>query len=101
VTNIHRIADIVDGHVVRPGETFSLNGFVGRRDRARGFVPAPVILNGRFVDDVGGGVSQFATTLFNAVFFGGLQDLTHTPHIYYISRYPAGRGATVSFPQGP
>jgi vancomycin resistance protein YoaR len=99
VTNIHRMADIVDGHLVRPGATFSLNGVVGQRDRARGFVEAPMILNGRFVDDVGGGVSQFATTMFNAVFFGGLADVQHTPHQFYISRYPAGRESTVSYPQ--
>nr|BFE30104.1 VanW family protein [Actinomadura rugatobispora] len=99
VTNIQTIARIVDGHIVRPGEIFSLNGLVGRRDRARGFVPAPMILNGRYVNDVGGGVSQFATTMFNAVFFGGLQDVQHTPHSFYISRYPAGRESTVSYPQ--
>ncbi|WP_433334399.1 VanW family protein [Spirillospora sp. CA-294931] len=99
VTNIQTIARIVDGHIVKPGETFSLNGVVGRRDRARGFVPAPMILNGRFVDDVGGGVSQFTTAMFNAVFFGGLQDVQHTPHMFYISRYPAGRESTVSYPQ--
>ncbi|GAA4575116.1 VanW family protein [Planotetraspora kaengkrachanensis] len=99
VTNIHRIAEIVNGHLVRPGETFSLNGLVGRRDVARGFVEAPMILDGRYVDDVGGGVSQFTTTMFNAVFFGGFQDVQHTPHSFYISRYPAGRESTVSFPQ--
>jgi vancomycin resistance protein YoaR len=99
VKNIHTIADILDGYIVRPGETFSLNGIVGKRDKARGFVEAPMILNGRYVDDVGGGISQFATTMFNAVFFGGLQDVQHTPHSYYISRYPAGRESTVSFPQ--
>ncbi|WP_171074119.1 VanW family protein [Nonomuraea basaltis] len=99
VTNIHRIADIVDGYVVKPGETFSLNGVVGKRDKARGFVEAPMILNNRFVNDVGGGVSQFATTMFNAVFFGGFQDVQHRAHQYYISRYPAGRESTVSFPQ--
>ncbi|WP_192809451.1 VanW family protein [Actinomadura rudentiformis] len=99
VTNIHTIAKILDGYVVKPGETFSLNGIVGKRDKARGFVEAPMILEGRFVDDVGGGVSQFATTMFNAVFFGGLQDVQHMPHSYYISRYPAGRESTVSYPQ--
>ncbi|XVQ09771.1 VanW family protein [Spirillospora sp. CA-255316] len=99
VTNIHTIAGIVDGHIVRPGATFSLNGLVGKRDRARGFVPAPMILNGRYVDDVGGGISQFATTMFNAVFFGGLQDVQHTPHQFYISRYPPGRESTVSYPE--
>lgn len=82
VTNIRRIADIVDAYVVKPGETFSLNGVVGKRDKARGFVEAPMILNNRYVDDVGGGISQFATTMFNAVFFGGFQDVQHTPHQY-------------------
>jgi vancomycin resistance protein YoaR len=99
VTNIQRIADIVDGYVLRPGDQFDLNAIVGRRDTARGFVPAPQILRGEFVDDVGGGVSQFATALFNGVFFSGLKDVEHKPHSYYISRYPPGREATVSFPE--
>jgi vancomycin resistance protein YoaR len=99
VTNIHAIADILDGYVVKPGETFSVNTVVGKRDKARGFVEAPMILNGRFVNDVGGGVSQFVTTMFNAMFFGGYQDVQHMAHMYYISRYPAGRESTVSFPQ--
>ncbi len=98
VRNIHIMADIVNGAVVLPGETFSLNGYVGPRDRARGFVEAPMILDGKFVPAVGGGVSQFATTMFNAVFFGGFEDVEHKPHSYYISRYPPGREATVSSP---
>jgi len=99
VQNIHRVADIVDGTIVRPGETWSMNESVGRRDRARGFVAAPMISEGQFVDAVGGGVSQFATTLFNAVFFAGLEDVQHQPHSYYISRYPPGRESTVSYPE--
>jgi vancomycin resistance protein YoaR len=98
VTNIHTIANIVNGAVVMPGATFSLNQFVGPRDTKRGFVEAPMIEDGLFEDSVGGGVSQFATTLYNAVFFAGLKDITHTPHSYFISRYPAGREATVSYP---
>jgi vancomycin resistance protein YoaR len=99
VTNIRRIAEIVDGYVVLPGEVFDLNDYVGPRDEARGFVPAPQILEGEFVNAVGGGVSQFATTLFNGYFFAGLEDVEHTPHSYYISRYPPGREATVSWPK--
>jgi vancomycin resistance protein YoaR len=98
VTNIHAIANIVNGAVVMPGATFSLNQFVGPRDTTRGFVEAPMIEDGLFENAVGGGVSQFATTLYNAVFFAGLRDIEHTPHSYYISRYPAGREATVSYP---
>jgi vancomycin resistance protein YoaR len=96
--NIHRVADIVDGAVVRPGETFSLNGHVGPRTEASGFVPAPSIRDGEFVVEVGGGISQFATTFFNAIFFGGYDFLAYQPHSYYISRYPRGREATISTP---
>jgi vancomycin resistance protein YoaR len=98
VTNIHTIANIVNGHIIMPGQTFSLNAFVGPRDTKRGFVEAPEIEDGIFENAVGGGVSQFATTLYNAVFFAGLKDVEHHPHSYYISRYPAGREATVSWP---
>ena len=78
-----------------PGETFSLNTFTGPRGTAQGYVPAGVISGGQFTQAVGGGISQFATTMFNAVFFSGLEDVYHKPHSYYISRYPAGREATV------
>jgi vancomycin resistance protein YoaR len=98
VTNIQRIADLVDGVIVMPGDEFSLNEHVGLRTEENGFVAAPMILRGQFVPAVGGGVSQFATTLFNAAFFGGYEDVYHQPHSYYFSRYPEGREATVSFP---
>ena len=98
VENIHRIADIIRGHVILPGETFSVNGFVGERTRARGFVDAPVIYQGRFETDIGGGVSQFATTLFNAAFFAGLDFGEYQSHSIVIDRYPTGREATISYP---
>jgi len=98
VINIQRMADIVRGAVVEPGETFSLNGYVGERTPGTGFVPAGVIYDGVFAEDVGGGVSQFATTLFNAAFFGGLDFVQYQPHSIYIDRYPFGREATVSWP---
>ncbi|MEV7012709.1 VanW family protein [Streptosporangium sp. NPDC051022] len=98
VTNIRTLAKLMDGYVVKPGETFSLNGVIGERDTARGFVPAPMIQGGRLIDSVGGGISQFVTTMYNAVFFGGLEDVQHVAHEFYISRYPAGRESTVSWP---
>jgi len=94
-TNIRVIAEKVDGAVIKPGETFSLNDFTGTRGTAQGYVPANVIEHGQLAKAVGGGISQFATTMFNAVFFAGLQDVHHKTHSFYISRYPAGREATV------
>lgn len=96
-TNIRRIAEIVDGAYVAPDETFSLNGTAGRRTAARGFVADGAIVDGELTDEIGGGVSQFATTLFNAAFFAGLPIPEHKPHSFYISRYPAGRESTVYF----
>ncbi|MDJ0923091.1 MAG: VanW family protein [Acidimicrobiia bacterium] len=98
VTNIHQIADVVRGVVVKPGERFSVNDFVGERTVEKGFVPAGAIQQGHFKDDVGGGVSQFATTLFNAAFFAGLEFDDYQSHTIYLSRYPYGREATLNFP---
>ncbi|MDT0277956.1 VanW family protein [Blastococcus goldschmidtiae] len=93
--NIRVVAAEVDGALILPGETFSLNTFTGPRGTAQGYVPATVISGGELSTAVGGGISQFATTMFNAVFFAGLEDVYHKPHSFYISRYPAGREATV------
>lgn len=98
VVNIQRMADIVRGAVIEPGATFSLNEWVGPRTTAKGFVSAGVIYDGVFTDDVGGGVSQFATTMFNASFFGGLDLVDYQAHSIYFERYPYGREATISWP---
>ncbi|MDQ4098034.1 MAG: VanW family protein, partial [Actinomycetota bacterium] len=99
VANIHLMADTVRGTVIPPGATFSINGTVGRRTREKGYVEAPIITNEYlFEADVGGGVSQFATTMFNAAFFAGLEIPEYAMHGLYISRYPYGREATLSFP---
>ncbi len=98
VINIHRFADIVSGYVMQPGERFSLNDYVGERTTERGFVPAGSIQQGHLKDDVGGGVSQFATTIFNAAFFAGLEFDDYQSHTIYLSRYPYGREATINYP---
>jgi len=97
VTNIKRAAELLDGTVILPGEEFSLNDALGKRTEAKGFVSAPQIFNGRFEDSVGGGISQVATTLFNAAFFSGIKLVAHQAHQFHISRYPMGREATVSW----
>ncbi|WP_167001924.1 VanW family protein [Mumia sp. ZJ430] len=96
--NQGRAAALVNGTLLKPGETFSFNDTVGERTAANGFTTGTMISNGVFREDLGGGVSQVATTLYNAGFFGGLEDVTHKPHSFYISRYPVGREATVAWP---
>jgi vancomycin resistance protein YoaR len=95
VTNIHLMADAIDGAVVLPGEIFSINDYVGERTEEKGYLPAGSIVAGEIVDTFGGGVSQFATTFYNTVYWGGYQDVEHQPHSYYFSRYPEGVEATL------
>ena len=95
--NIGRAAELINGTVLKPGETFSLNGTVGERTEANGFTKGYVISDGILTQDLGGGVSQMATTTFNAMFFAGLEDVEHKPHSFYIDRYPVGREATVAW----
>jgi vancomycin resistance protein YoaR len=99
VENIHRIADLLNGRLVLPGETVSLNAVVGPRSTKNGFVPAPTIEEGEMVDTPGGGISQFATTMFNALFYGGYAIVERQPHTYWFPRYPMGHEATLSWPK--
>jgi vancomycin resistance protein YoaR len=103
VHNIHLIADQVNGAIVMPGATFSLNEYVGQRTLEGGYRRAGAIIGADVYccdswANIGGGVSQFTTTLYNAVFFSGLEDVEHTPHSLYFDRYPEGREATLGFP---
>ncbi|NED66297.1 hypothetical protein G3I15_35760, partial [Streptomyces sp. SID10244] len=86
--NIRLVAEEVDGALVLPGKTFSLNTHTGPRGTAQGYVTSTIIDHGHAAKAVGGGISQFATTLYNASYFAGLEDVDHTEHSYYISRYP-------------
>ncbi|MEQ4719066.1 VanW family protein [Nonomuraea sp. B19D2] len=99
VKNIQRIAQELDGHLVKPGETFSINELVGERTVEDGYVEAGQIVGGRMVNIVGGGVSQFATTMYNAAFFGGFDLVEHKPMDYFAPRYPAGRDVTLLYPE--
>ncbi|MPZ59943.1 MAG: hypothetical protein GEU93_01345 [Propionibacteriales bacterium] len=96
--NLGRATELIDGTVLKPGDTFSLNDTVGERTAENGFTVGYVIQNGALVEDFGGGVSQVATTLYNASFFAGLKDIEHNPHSLYFNRYPEGRESTVAWP---
>lgn len=98
VINIQLMADLVRGYYLLPGEVLSLNDYIGPRTSAKGFVPAGAIRSGRLTPEIGGGVSQFATTIFNAAYFAGLDFVEYQAHSLYFSRYPYGREATISNP---
>ena len=98
VTNLRRAIDLLHGALVAPGAVFSFNERVGERTIERGFRPAPVIIKDEYEEAVGGGVSQVATTVFNAAWESGVKIVERNPHSLYISRYQLGRDATVNYP---
>jgi vancomycin resistance protein YoaR len=95
--NITQAAKLVDGTVIKAGSVFSLNDTLGPRTVNRGFDYAPVIDDGVLRLGVGGGLCQFATTLFNAAFLAGLPIVERHPHDFYIDHYPIGRDAQVAY----
>ncbi len=99
VKNIHTMADMVNGATIRPGQRFSLNDYIGERTEDRGFLSAPTIMKSEITDTVGGGVSQFATTLFNAASWSGIEKIVSQTHSFYFLRYPEGVEATLSWPE--
>ena len=98
IHNVELVAHLVDDKLIAPGETFSFNKTTGDRNAAKGFLEAPVIVNGEVTTGLGGGVCQVSTTVFNAAFEAGLQITDRTNHALYISHYPQGRDATVDYP---
>ena len=98
IHNVQLVAHLIDGTLIAPGATFSFNGTTGERSAAKGFLEAPVIVNGELTTGLGGGICQVSTTVFNAAFEGGLKITERVNHALYISHYPQGRDATVNYP---
>ena len=98
-TNIHLAADLLDNSIIKAnGGTWSFNGTAGECNEEKGFKGAGVIVGGEIVDDIGGGICQVATTVFNAVYEAGLPVDERSNHSLYIASYPAGRDAAISWP---
>ncbi|MFC0527386.1 VanW family protein [Phytohabitans kaempferiae] len=93
--NIVLVSKETKGAFVMPGKVFSLNTHTGERSYPQGYKDAPTIVGGKLVPGAGGGVSQFVTTLFNATYYAGLEDVEHKPHSYYFSRYPSVIESTI------
>lgn len=95
--NIATALKSINNTVVWPGEEFSFNETTGPRTAERGYLPAPIILNGGFDMDYGGGVCQVASTVYNAALTAGMSVIErhrHTKPVHYV---PEGKDATVSY----
>ncbi|WP_379356069.1 MULTISPECIES: VanW family protein [unclassified Paenibacillus] len=99
-SNIALAAKALNNYVVFPGEKFSFNETVGKRTKEKGYLRAPVIVRGEMYEDIGGGICQVSSTLFNAVDRAGLTILERYSHSRSVHYVPPGRDATVSW-HGP
>jgi len=97
IHNVQLMAEYIDGTIVEPGQSFSFNDRVGPRTAERGFREGQMIIGSLLLPAIGGGVCQTATTLFNNAFELGLPIVERHNHSFYISHYPVGRDATVSW----
>ncbi|MGE0002351.1 MAG: VanW family protein [Fimbriimonadaceae bacterium] len=97
--NIRVAAGKIDGTIILPGEKFSFNGHLGQRTQSKGYQVAGVYVSGRHDFDVGGGICQVSTTLFNAALLSGLDFSDRSPHSLPVPYVPRGRDAAVSYPQ--
>ena len=90
--NLTIASNTINGTLIKPGETFSMNGILGERTTAKGYREGNYIAGGGMLaKTVGGGVSQVSTVIYNISWFAGAELIEHHPHSFYISRYPAGR----------
>ena len=94
--NIGLAASHLQGALIRSGATLSFNDTVGPRTREAGYKNAGVIIYGEHAVDVGGGVCQVSSTLYNAILLAGLTPVERTGHFASSSYVPAGRDATVA-----
>ena len=96
VTNIKVSANSTSDILLMPGEEFSYNTQTGKRTRANGYKDAPVIINGKLGTDVGGGVCQVSSTIFNSALYSGLEITARQNHSLKSSYVSIGRDAMVS-----
>ncbi len=95
--NLTLATESVDGTILKPGETFSLNDTVGERLASRGYKSAPIFVNGQLEPGLGGGVCQVSSTIYNAVLLAGLEVVERSNHSRTVPYVPAGLDATVAY----
>lgn len=96
-TNLMLAANKINGTVLMPGETFSYNKVVGARTISAGYKEAPIYVEGRVEDGLGGGICQVTSTLYNAVVYANLEITQRTNHQFVPSYVTASRDATVVY----
>lgn len=95
--NIKLACEALNGIILRPGEEFSFNDVVGERTEEKGYGAAAAYNNGEVVQEIGGGVCQVSTTLYNAVTKAGLKTTSRQSHTFEPTYVTPGQDATISW----
>lgn len=98
ISNIEKVAEKLNGHIMMPGEVFSYNEYVGQRTAEAGFLEAGAYDNGEVVQEIGGGICQVSSTLYCAIMFAQLETVERTNHYFKVDYLDYGLDATVSWP---
>lgn len=96
-TNLRLVCKALDGLIIQPGEEFSYNGTVGERTEEKGYKPAGAYSGNRLVKDIGGGVCQGSTTLYNCVLLADLEVIERNGHGFTVNYVPIGLDAAVNW----
>ena len=94
--NIQLASDKINGTLIKPGAQFSFNDVVGERTAEAGYDDAPVMIDGKLVPGIGGGICQVSSTIFNTALLSGMNIIERTPHFEPVGYIQAGRDATVA-----
>lgn len=97
-TNIDLACQAINGTALMPGETFSFNQATGQRTTEKGYKSAGAIAAGQSIEEVGGGICQVSSTLFNAVARANLEIVSRSPHAWPSTYVNIGEDATVNWP---
>lgn len=95
ITNIKVSSKAISGKILAPGESFSFNGLAGPYTYDKGYKDGKAYVGGKLVDDVGGGICQVSSTLYNAALYAGLKITERYNHGMPVSYVPLGRDATI------
>lgn len=98
ISNIEKVAEKLNGHIMMPGEVFSYNEYVGQRTAEAGFLEAGAYDNGEVVQEIGGGICQVSSTLYCAIMYAQLETVERTNHYFKVDYLDYGLDATVSWP---
>ncbi len=96
--NISLACQAINGMVLMPGDVFSFNETTGERTTDKGYLAAGAISAGQSITEVGGGICQVSSTLFNAVARADLEIVSRSAHAWPVSYVNAGEDATVNWP---